>query len=99
MEELITLVFGACDLWLTALMLAFVGLFILWSVTWGLWNKVMPKDPGEPIGTCHFADGRARHVYEDDIGQFIIGADGEPVHGVWLRPEESTDEPMIVGRK
>ena len=81
------------DAWQLIFMLAVVGLLILWSITW---NGAMHKTPREPIGTCHFADGRARYVYEDDAGQFVTGHDGRAVYGVWLRPEEATDEPIIV---
>jgi hypothetical protein len=42
----------------------------------------MHKPPREPFGTCLFADGRARYVYEDaQARQSVIGDDGEP--GVW----------------
>jgi hypothetical protein len=56
------------------------------------------NDPNDPpiIGTCLFGDGKARYVYEDaQAGQFIIGDDGEPVFGVWLRLEEEVDEPLV----
>ena len=60
----------------------------------------MARDPREPpiIGTCLFADGRTRHVYEDDqAGQFIIGDDGDPIYGIGLRLEpDAADTPAII---
>jgi len=52
------------------------------------------RDPREPpiIGTCQFADGLTRYVYEDSqAGQFVFGDDGEPVYGVWVHPDEAPD--------
>jgi hypothetical protein len=40
------------------------------------------------IGYRDFVDGSRRAVFEDDIGQFVLGDDRERVYGVWLRDEE-----------
>ncbi len=36
------------------------------------------------IGEREFTDGIVRLVYEDDQGQYVLDADGQPVRGVWL---------------
>ena len=50
----------------------------------------------DPI-VCYtfFTDGIRRPVFEDAIGQYVIGDDGEPIRGLWyIRPE--ADFPVIV---
>ena len=54
---------------------------------------------GGPLGTAstlatmnlpllRFTDGSTRVVYTDRQGQYVLGDDGEPVYGVWLRLDE-----------
>ncbi len=44
------------------------------------------------IGKTEFVDGTTRDVYQDTDGQeYVIGNEGEKVHGVWLVP---ADEPV-----
>jgi hypothetical protein len=48
------------------------------------------------IGRRRFVDGEFRTAYEDELGQFVLDDDGEPVYGVWLAADEQVDEPITV---
>ena len=52
----------------------------------------------DPI-VCYtlFTDGVKRPVFEDGIGQYVIGDDGDVVRGVWFIPPEA-DVPVVVKR-
>lgn len=51
------------------------------------------------IGERLFVDGVVRQVFAGDLGQYVLGPDGERVYGVWvLVDEEDADKPVIVGR-
>jgi len=53
--------------------------------------------PDRKLGHRVFMDGVERTVFEDSDGrQYVLDADGMPVHGVWLIPEEEPDLPLIV---
>lgn len=56
-----------------------------------------PTDP--VIGERLFTDGVVRQVFAGDLGQYVLGRDGERVYGVWvLVDEDAADKPVIVGR-
>jgi hypothetical protein len=40
------------------------------------------------IGYRHFVDGIRRPIYQDAHGQYVLGDEGERVHGVYLIPED-----------
>jgi hypothetical protein len=49
---------------------------------------------GPSEGLAPFVGGVTRPVYEDADGrQWVVGYDGEPAYGVWLRPP---DEPVAA---
>jgi hypothetical protein len=51
------------------------------------------------IGHCDFVDGTSRPVYRDEQGQYVKGANDEPVYGWWLRPtEEEWAQLPVVAR-
>ena len=37
-----------------------------------------------------------RTVCEDELGQFVLDDEGEPVYGVWLAADERVDESITV---
>jgi hypothetical protein len=46
------------------------------------------------VGRVASVDGVTRDMHEDADGQqWVVGHDGERVHGVWLMP---ADEPVVV---
>ena len=51
---------------------------------------------GDPI-VCYtlFTDGTRRPVFEDAVGQYVIGDDGEPIRGLWFIPPEA-DSPIVI---
>ena len=53
------------------------------------------------IGTREFVDGSVRAVHLDDDGrQFVIGDDGETIHGNWiLTPELEEMTPIVIHRR
>lgn len=55
-----------------------------------------------PIASVPFTDGVTRPVYVDPDGrQYVVGPDGEKVHGVWVLTDEVLeDAPLVVeGRR
>ena len=48
-----------------------------------------------PVCYTFFTDGIRRPVFEDAIGQYVIGDDGEPVRGPWYISPEA-DLPVVV---
>jgi hypothetical protein len=64
------------------------------SATLRATRHVMPTKR-RPIAEVPFVDGVVRpRVRRSGGRQFVIGDDGKPVYGVWLRPP---DEPREVG--
>ena len=55
-----------------------------------------PMNAADPI-VCYnfFTDGSRRPVFEDTVGQYVIGDDGEPIRGLRYIPPEP-DMPLVV---
>jgi hypothetical protein len=51
----------------------------------------MEQEP-HALGSCRFADGSTRTVYQDAAGrQFVLNDDNRRVYGSWLLPRRATD--------
>ena len=59
-----------------------------------------PTMHSQSIATVQFNEGACRLVYEDALGQYVIGDDGEPLFGVWFVPRAELEamfgEPPII---
>lgn len=52
------------------------------------------------IGAATFVDGSTRLVFETGDGrQFVFDDDGQRVYGVWYRPKDEADEPIMIEAK
>lgn len=47
-----------------------------------------------PIGYRDFTDGSRREILEDDLGQFVVGDDGNRVDGLWLPYDDPVEIPI-----
>ena len=52
-------------------------------------GRVWKMNATDPI-VCYtfFTDGIRRPVFEDSLGQYVIGDDGEPIRGLWYTPRK-----------
>ena len=59
-------------------------------------DRVCKMNTADPT-VCYafFTEGIRRPVFEDAIGQYVIGDEGEPIRGLWYIPPEA-DVPMVV---
>ena len=42
----------------------------------------------DPIAYVEFVDRKARPVFEDARGQYVVADNGEPLYGTWYIPPE-----------
>lgn len=46
--------------------------------------------PPRLIGQIPSLDGRIRNVYQDEVGQFVLGNSNERVYGHWILQHDPT---------